>query len=95
LPAYSHRIFAYCAEGSLKIKNTAGCYYTGSSQSYWAYQADEDLMKGANLIEHEKMQVGFLNNGERLETHVIADKGTFGICRGNRPAAGKAWFGIL
>ena len=37
---------------------------------------DEKLMKAANLIENEKVQVLNVNNGERLETYVI--KGEYG-----------------
>ena len=35
---------------------------------------DEDLMEAANLIEHEKVHVLDLNNGERFETYVITGK---------------------
>jgi aspartate 1-decarboxylase len=42
---------------------------------------DEDLMKGANLIEFEKVQVLNINNGERIETYVIkGKKGSGTIC---------------
>ena len=50
---------------------------------------DEDLMEAANFIEHEKVQIVNLNNGERLETYII--KGVHGsgkICL-NGPAARK------
>lgn len=51
---------------------------------------DEDLMDAANLIEHEKVQVVNINNGERLETYVIkGERGTGVICL-NGPAARKA-----
>ncbi|MFX5611361.1 aspartate 1-decarboxylase, partial [Acinetobacter baumannii] len=35
---------------------------------------DEDLMEAANMIEHEKIQVVNVNNGERLETYLIKGK---------------------
>ena len=35
---------------------------------------DETLMKAANMIENEKVQVLNMNNGERLETYVIKGK---------------------
>jgi len=54
---------------------------------------DEDLMKAANLIENEKVQIVNVNNGERLETYVIkGDAGSGEICL-NGPAARKAQVG--
>lgn len=42
---------------------------------------DENLMKEANLIEFEKVQVLNINNGERIETYVIkGEKGSGVIC---------------
>ncbi len=42
---------------------------------------DEALMKAANLIEFEKVQVLNINNGERIETYVIkGKKGSGTIC---------------
>jgi len=32
---------------------------------------DENLMEAANLVEHERVQIVNVNNGERLETYVI------------------------
>jgi aspartate 1-decarboxylase len=54
---------------------------------------DEDLMRAANLIENEKVQVVNVNNGERLETYVIkGEAGSGEICL-NGPAARKAQVG--
>jgi len=56
---------------------------------------DEDLMKLANLVEYEKVQVANINNGERLETYVIkgeAGSGTIGL---NGAAAHKGKTGDL
>lgn len=54
---------------------------------------DEDLMDAANLIEHEKVQIVNVNNGERLETYVIkGERGSGMICM-NGPAARKAQVG--
>ncbi len=50
---------------------------------------DEDLMNAANLIEHEKIQVVNVNNGERLETYIIKGKRGSGIVCLNGPAARK------
>lgn len=36
---------------------------------------DEDLMDAANMIEHEKIQVVNVNNGERIETYIIKGPG--------------------
>ena len=33
---------------------------------------DEDLMDGAGLVEQEKVQIADVDNGNRLETYVIA-----------------------
>ncbi|OJV54398.1 MAG: aspartate 1-decarboxylase [Bacteroidetes bacterium 43-16] len=50
---------------------------------------DEDLMEASNIIEHEKVQIVNINNGERLETYVIKGlRGSGQICL-NGPAARK------
>jgi aspartate 1-decarboxylase len=55
---------------------------------------DPSLMKAANMIPGEKVQVLNLNNGERLETYVIEGekKGQIGI---NGPAALKMKVGHI
>jgi aspartate 1-decarboxylase len=54
---------------------------------------DEDLMDAAGIIEHEKVQVVNINNGERLDTYVIKGvRGTGVICL-NGPAARKVAVG--
>lgn len=54
---------------------------------------DEDLMDAANLLEHEKVMVLNMHNGERIETYVIkGERGTGVICL-NGPAARKALVG--
>jgi aspartate 1-decarboxylase len=50
---------------------------------------DEDLMDAANMIEHEKIQVVNVNNGERIETYLIRGTRGSGICCLNGPAARK------
>ncbi|TVR41643.1 MAG: aspartate 1-decarboxylase [Bacteroidia bacterium] len=51
---------------------------------------DEDLMDASGLMEHEKVQVVNVNNGERLETYIIkGERGSGHICL-NGPAARKA-----
>ena len=65
----------------------ANLHYIGS------ISIDENLMEAANIIEHEKVQVLNIENGERLETYVI--KGTRGsgmICM-NGPAARRVSVG--
>lgn len=48
---------------------------------------DPVLMRAANMIEGEKVQIVNINNGERLETYVITGKeGSGDICL-NGPAA--------
>lgn len=56
---------------------------------------DEDLIKAANLLENEKVQVVNINNGERLETYVIKGKAGSGVICLNGPAARKAVVGDL
>lgn len=42
---------------------------------------DEDLMDAANMIEHEKIHVVNVNNGERIETYLIkGERGSGVIC---------------
>jgi aspartate 1-decarboxylase len=54
---------------------------------------DESLMEAANIIEHEKVQVININNGERLDTYVIKGKRNSGVICLNGPAARKASVG--
>ncbi len=54
---------------------------------------DEALMDAANLIEHEKVQVVNVNNGERLETYVIKGVRGSGVICLNGPAARKGVVG--
>lgn len=56
---------------------------------------DRVLMEAANLLEGEKVQIVNINNGERIETYVIAgDANTGTICL-NGPAARKVQMGDL
>ena len=69
------------------IVTEANLHYVGS------ITIDENLMDAANMIEHEKVQVVVLENGERIETYII--KGTRGsgmICL-NGPAARRVSVG--
>ncbi|MCX6252449.1 MAG: aspartate 1-decarboxylase [Bacteroidetes bacterium] len=50
---------------------------------------DEALMKAANLIEYEKVQVLNINNGERIETYVIRGEKESGVICLNGAAARK------
>lgn len=50
---------------------------------------DEDLMDAGNFIEHEKIQVVNVNNGERLETYLIKGARGSGVVCLNGPAARK------
>ncbi|MCH9770420.1 MAG: aspartate 1-decarboxylase [Gammaproteobacteria bacterium] len=54
---------------------------------------DENIMRQANLIENEKVQIVNLNNGERLETYVIKGEAGSNIFALNGPAARKAAIG--
>jgi aspartate 1-decarboxylase len=55
----------------------------------------EDLMEAANMLEHEKVQVVNINNGERLETYVIKGERGSGLICLNGPAARKVALGDL
>ena len=56
---------------------------------------DEDLMDAANMIEHEKVQIVNVNNGERIETYLIKGKRGSGVCCLNGPAARKGMTGDI
>ena len=56
---------------------------------------DEDLMDAARLVEHERVQIVNINNGERLETYVIkGERGSGTICL-NGPASRKVAVGDI
>ncbi|MEG2069954.1 MAG: aspartate 1-decarboxylase [Bacteroidales bacterium] len=67
----------------------ANLHYVGS------ITIDETLMKAANLIENEKVQVLDLNNGERFETYVIKGAKDSGVICLNGPAARKVAVGDI
>lgn len=50
---------------------------------------DEDLMDAANMLEHEKITIVNVNNGERLETYQIKGERGTGVCCLNGPAVRK------
>ena len=54
---------------------------------------DPKLMRAANIIEGEKVQIVNLNNGERLETYVITGIENSGAICLNGPAARKVAVG--
>ena len=56
---------------------------------------DPDLLEAANIIEGEKVTIVNVNNGERIETYVIAgERGAGGICL-NGPAARRVAVGDI
>lgn len=65
----------------------ANLYYEGS------ITIDADLMKKADILENEKVEVLNLNNGQRLETYAILGKAGSGIVCLNGPAARGACVG--
>jgi aspartate 1-decarboxylase len=65
----------------------ANLYYEGS------ITIDSNLMKKADILEHEKVEVLNLNNGLRLETYAISGKAGSGIICLNGPAARGACIG--
>jgi len=67
----------------------ADLHYVGS------ITIDRDLMDASNLIEGEKVQIVNINNGERIETYVIAgDRKSGTICL-NGPAARRVAVGDI
>jgi aspartate 1-decarboxylase len=56
---------------------------------------DEDLMDAAQMVEHEKIQVVNVNNGERIETYLIKGERGSGVCCLNGPAARKGAVGDI
>jgi aspartate 1-decarboxylase len=56
---------------------------------------DPVLMKAANIIEGEKVQIVNINNGERLETYVITGKENSGDVCLNGPAARRVAVGDI
>ncbi len=54
---------------------------------------DSDVMRQANIVENEKVQIVNLNNGERLETYVIAGEVGSGVFALNGPAARRCEVG--
>ena len=48
---------------------------------------DADLIKAADILENEKVEVLNLNNGQRIETYAIKGKSGSGIICLNGPAA--------
>jgi aspartate 1-decarboxylase len=65
----------------------ANLYYEGS------ITIDSNLMKAANIIEGEKVEVFNLNNGHRLETYAIKGKAASGLICLNGPASRGACVG--
>ena len=65
----------------------ANLYYEGS------ITIDSDLIKAADIIEGEKVEVFNLNNGHRLETYAIKGKAGSGVICLNGPAARGACAG--
>lgn len=56
---------------------------------------DEALMKAANIIEGEKVQILDINNGERFETYVISGPRESGCICLNGAAARKVQVGDI
>ena len=74
----------------LRIMLKSKIYYATITDTQLYYKGsitiDEKIMKEADLLEGEKVEVLNLNNGNRLETYVIKGKRKGVICL-NGPAA--------
>jgi aspartate 1-decarboxylase len=51
---------------------------------------DQDLLDASGMIANQRVQVVNINNGERLETYIIAGQRGSGVVCLNGPAARKA-----
>lgn len=69
------------------ILTGADLHYEGS------ITIDRDLMDAADLLEFERVQVVNVNNGERLETYVIAGPRGSGVIQLNGAAARRGAVG--
>jgi aspartate 1-decarboxylase len=56
---------------------------------------DEDLMDAANLIEHERVHIYNINNGERFDTYIIKGERGSGAIGLNGAAARRVVIGDL
>lgn len=56
---------------------------------------DSDLLKEADLIPYEKVQVANISNGERFETYIIEGEAGSGVIGLNGAAARKGEIGDL
>jgi len=65
----------------------ANLYYEGS------ITIDISIMKAADILENEKVEVLNMNNGHRLETYAIGGKADSGVICLNGPAARGACTG--
>lgn len=65
----------------------ANLYYEGS------ITIDSRLMREADILEGEKVEVLNLNNGQRLETYAIQGKAGEGVICLNGPSARGAYVG--
>ena len=54
---------------------------------------DEDLLDASGIVEHEKVQIVNVDNGERFETFVIIGERGSGVICLNGPAARKVQVG--
>lgn len=54
---------------------------------------DEDLLDASGIVEHEKVQIVNVDNGERFETFVIVGERGSGVICLNGPAARKVQVG--
>lgn len=62
----------------------ANLYYEGS------ITIDSDLLQAADILEHEKVEVLNLNNGQRIETYVIkGEPGSGVLCLNGAAARGS------
>jgi len=65
----------------------ANLYYEGS------ITIDADLIRSADMLEYEKVEVLNLSSGQRIETYVIKGKSGSGVVCLNGPAARGACVG--
>lgn len=89
-PIYGIMLITVCKSKIHRVRVTdTNLNYIGS------VTIDTDLMRRADLIEYEKVQVLNIANGERFETYAIAGESGSGVITLNGAAAHKGKVGDL
>ncbi len=81
----------------LRVVLKSKIYYATVTEAQLYYKGsitiDEELMKAADIVEGEKVEVLNLNNGSRIETYAIKGEKRSGVICLNGPAARTGFVG--